>query len=60
MSKQSVLHEFEDLFRGIGVLPGTCQLHLRSDAIPVMNPPRRIPEALKSKLKIAFGSMVGD
>ena len=40
-----------ELFRGIGTLPGKSKLHIREHAIPVVTPPRRKPEALKSRLK---------
>jgi len=37
-----------ELFKGVGILPG---FYLREDAVPVILPPRRAPEALKSRLK---------
>ena len=49
--KQTVMEEHGDLFKGTGVLPGTAKLHLKPDATPVVNPPRRVPEALKGRLK---------
>ena len=51
MSRQDVLDEYADLFQGIGLFPGTCKLHLKPDAVPVINPPRRIPEALRDRVK---------
>lgn len=50
LNKESVLSDYKDLFEGIGVIPGTCKLHLKPDAIPVVNPPRRVPEALRNRL----------
>ena len=51
MSRQDALDEYEDLFQGIGLFPGTCKLHLNPDAVPVINSPRRTPEALRDRAK---------
>ena len=51
MTNTTVKAEFSELFQGIGVIPGTSNLHLKSDAIPIVKPPRRIPEALRNKVK---------
>ena len=44
----------------IGVIPGEVKLHLKDNAVPVVNPPRRIPEALKSRLKCELGVIPGE
>lgn len=36
---------FPDLFKGVGLLSGDVELHLKPNAIPVINPPRHIPIA---------------
>jgi Reverse transcriptase (RNA-dependent DNA polymerase) len=51
LDRQDVLRDYADLFSGIGVIPGTCKLHLKEDAVPVVNPTRRVPEALRSRLQ---------
>ena len=58
--KKSITTEYCDLFNGIGVIPGICHLHLKDDAIPVVCSPRRIPEALKSRLKSELDQMEKD
>ena len=55
--KQTVMEQYADLFKGTGVLPGTTKLHLKPDATPVVNPPRRVPEALKGRLKVELQRM---
>ena len=50
LDKESVLKEYSDLFQWVVTIPGVCKLHIKPDAIPVINPPRRVPEALKDKL----------
>ena len=51
MTRQTVLEDYGELFRGIGLFPGTSKLHLKPDAVPVVNPPRRIPESLRERVK---------
>ena len=51
ISRQDVLDEYADLFQGIGLCPGTCKLHLKPDAVPVIDTHRRIPEALRDRVK---------
>ena len=60
IDKQLINKEYGDLFKGIGVLPGEVTLYLKDDAVPVVNPPRRVPEALKSKLKAELDTMESD
>lgn len=47
----SIIEEFADMFKGIGLFPGECVLHLKPSATPVVCPPRRILYALHGKLK---------
>ena len=51
LDKQSVMNEYAELFAGIDFLPEECKLYIQENAVPVINPPRRNPEALKTKLK---------
>ncbi|XP_053389557.1 uncharacterized protein K02A2.6-like [Mercenaria mercenaria] len=50
LSKEEVMTNYGDLFTGIGIIPGTAKLHLKEGAVPVVNPPRRVPEAHKARL----------
>lgn len=54
---QKILSEYGDVFKGIGVIPGESKLHIRPDAIPIINPPRRVPEALRDRLKTELQRM---
>ncbi|XP_052778759.1 uncharacterized protein K02A2.6-like [Mya arenaria] len=60
VNKEYVMSEYSDLFKGVGILPGKSKLYLREDAIPVITPPRRVPEALKSRLKAELDQMFKD
>ena len=51
MTKESVLHEFQDTFTGLGELEGDVKVHLQPNSTPVIHPPRRVPFALKDKLQ---------
>ena len=57
---QLIERDYADLFKGIGVIPGEVKLHLKDDAVPVVNPPRRVPEALKLRLKDELDTMESD
>ncbi|MCG8048271.1 MAG: RNase H-like domain-containing protein [Candidatus Thiodiazotropha endolucinida] len=58
LDKKSILTTHKDLFEGIGLMPGTCTLHLKDDAIPVVCPARKVPFGLQDKLKAELDSMV--
>ena len=47
---QEIVNEYEDVFKGLGRLPGEVKIHLRADAIPVQCPPRKVPVALKDQI----------
>ena len=51
MTYVTVNAEFSYLFQGNCVIPGTSKLHMKPDAIPVINPPRRISKASRNRVK---------
>ena len=57
LDKTAILKQYKDLFDGIGQLSGTCSLHLKENAIPVVCPPRKVPFGLQDKLKEELDSM---
>ena len=50
-TKNDVKNAYPDVFRGLGQMPGTVHLELDESATPTVMPPRRVPVALKDKLK---------
>lgn len=46
-----IITNYADVFEGIGHMPGTLHLDIDPTVKPVVMPPRRVPLALKSKLK---------
>ncbi|KAK2701821.1 hypothetical protein QYM36_019534, partial [Artemia franciscana] len=49
--KNPIPKEFDDVFAGIGKLPGKVEIHVKKNAIPSVNPVRRIPFALHERVK---------
>ena len=46
-----VISEYNDLFVGIGCLPGDDRIVIDKSVSPVVHPPRKIPVAMKSRVK---------
>ena len=51
LSMEEVLKEYSDVFQGTGKLKGQYKLEIEENAKQVVHPPRRVPVALKGKLK---------
>lgn len=56
-SKSSVVRNNKDLFEGIGAYPDKYKILLKEDSKPVVNSSRRIPLALKDRLKDALDKL---
>ncbi|KAL9953715.1 hypothetical protein ACROYT_G041171 [Oculina patagonica] len=46
-----ILQEYSDLFQGLGCLPGEHAIKINPAVTPVVHPPRKVPVALKGKIK---------
>ncbi|XP_052820412.1 uncharacterized protein K02A2.6-like [Mya arenaria] len=57
LTKDKVLSKYADVFEGIGQLPGECEIHLHKNVLPVVHPPRKVPVAIKDKLKVELDRM---
>ena len=58
---EEVIQRFSDVFdRPLGTFPGKVSLEVEPNAEPVIIPPRRVPTALKEKLKDELGKLVDD
>lgn len=51
---QEITTEFEDVFEGIGRLPGKHKIQLKGNAEPVIHPARKVPFALRDRLKMGW------
>lgn len=47
-----ILSENEDVFTGLGCVPGLHLIQLNPDVTPVIHPPRKVPIALKERIKV--------
>ena len=50
-SSEEILENYRDVFEGLGCLPTEYRIRLEKDAKTVINPPRKIPYALRNKVK---------
>ena len=48
---EKIMSEFKDVFTGQGRLPGECHLVVDENIKPVVQPPRRVPVAIREQLK---------
>ena len=51
LTKEQILHEYKDIFTGLGKLPGTYHIETDPTVKPVQNNPRRVPIPVKAELK---------
>lgn len=56
-AKKSLLKEYNDVFEGIGELEGYHHIVIDKSVNPVIHPPRRVPIALRDKLKAEIDRM---
>ena len=55
-----ILDEYNDVFTGVGCLPGKHKIVLHENAIPVKAASRKIPSSLEDKLKNELLKMAKD
>lgn len=55
--KEAFISENKHLFEGLGKFPQQLELVLRENAVPIAKPPRRIPLAIKDKVKEALNKL---
>ena len=51
LSFEELLRDYDDVFTGLGCLPGEYHIEVDPDVKPVQHAPRRVPVPLKAKLK---------
>ena len=57
-SADAIIGKYKDCFKGIGAFPGEYKIILDPEVQPVIHPPRRVPEALRTPLKRELDSLV--
>ena len=58
LTKEQVLTDFADTFKGLGRMEGKLHLEVNDSVSPVVMPPRRVPVALKEKFKEEIDRLV--
>ena len=53
-----ILSEYSDVFEGIGTFEDLCSINLKENAFPTVCATRKVPFALRDKLKAEMNSMV--
>ena len=56
--KSKIIDLFPELFKGVGCVNTLYHIELEPDAIPVKHAPRRVPEAIKPKVKDELDRLV--
>ncbi|GFO15056.1 retrovirus-related pol polyprotein from transposon 297-like protein [Plakobranchus ocellatus] len=51
LTKQDLQEQFPDLFEGVVSYNAQYHIHLKEEAVPVIQPPRRVPPAIMPELK---------
>lgn len=57
LSKENLLKSYEDVFKGLGELPGKHHINIDDTVTPVIHPPRKVPVALRDKVKTELQRM---
>ena len=54
----TIFDDYDDLFGGLGCLPGSYHINIDPNVKPVVHPPHRVPFALRHKLRAELDRMV--
>ena len=57
-SKEQVINDNSSDFKGLGTFPDKCDIKIDPNAIPISDPPRRLPVRLLEKLKRKLAELV--
>ncbi|XP_045541431.1 uncharacterized protein LOC123722914 [Papilio machaon] len=55
--KEKILHEYKDVFEGLGCMPGEYKIAIDKSVRPVVHAPRKLPVAIKEKVKNKLNEM---
>ena len=51
MTLDNIRENYQEIFQGLGCLEGKCTIHLKENSVPSVYPARKVPLALRGKLK---------
>lgn len=60
LSKEWILKEYSDVFEGLGCMDGQYHMKVDEAVWPVVHPPRKVPVALRDRLKEELDKLVNE
>ena len=60
LTEEQILKDYRDVFEGLGCMEGLCHLEVDQTVRPVIHPPRKVPVALRDRLKEELDKLVGE
>ena len=57
LTRETVVAEYKEVFSGFGGLDGAVSIQLKDNAVPIVHAPRRVPYAIKHKVKEELDKM---
>lgn len=57
LTKEEILKTYDDVFKGLGELPGKHHINIDETVTPVVHPPHKVPAALCHEVKIELERM---
>nr|XP_022295054.1 uncharacterized protein K02A2.6-like [Crassostrea virginica] len=57
LTKETVLNAYEDVFKGLGELPGKHHISIDKTVTPVIHPPRKVPALIRDAVKTELDRM---
>ena len=58
LTRDQILKEYSDVFEGLGCMDGPYHMELDETVKPVVHPPRKVPVALRDRLKEELDKLV--
>ena len=60
LTGERIRNKCRDVFEGLGCMEGLCHLEVDQTVRPVVHPPRKVPVALRDRLKEELHKQVGE
>lgn len=58
-SVNKIVKQYQDVFEGVGCLPGKHKIQLKENLQPVIHPAKKVPVALKERLRSELQALIG-
>ena len=60
LTRERILQEYSDVIEGLGCMEGPCHLEVDETIRPVLHPPKKVPVALRDRLKEELDKLVSE